>query len=546
MNRRTVTLAVSAVLCAYGLGRAIAMRWVCDDAFICFRYADNLLAGKGLVWNAGERVEAITNLGWTLLIALFRVPGWDPIVLAELLGVLSFAALLWLAYRLETDGASDALPWGTWAIAVQPDLIEWTTGGLETMTAGALAVASALAVRKQKWIAAGALVAVMYSVRPDAVLISAAVVGLAGWEHRRKILLAALVAAAGIGAITAFRYGYYGDLLPNSFYAKSGGSSYWSHGASHFGLLFAGSPMLALLGAVFAAWRFRHRGRGLLPSDVWLIAAFVYVLYVIRSGGDYMHARRYVPALPLMLLAFTQPLREALSKPVWIAGALAVALLAVPVPIFSLFGQPHAGTLRIGDVADERSELPPWVIELSQKQGPMLEQLFHDIPDAHFVFEGGLCVLAYYSRLSYLQEPNGLTDRESARRPVGDERGRPGHEAVISNERLNQLKVQLVLGQNYMPQLAMFNVIQLPQLRLTLRTRYYDDAVMTPLLAKPGVEAESAEALLKNTDQVLDTASCDDARGMMGVLDSYYFLSPAPHAGREPFAHKVEQRCGTP
>lgn len=37
-----------------------------DDAFISFRYADNLAAGKGLVLNPGQRVEGISNLLWTV------------------------------------------------------------------------------------------------------------------------------------------------------------------------------------------------------------------------------------------------------------------------------------------------------------------------------------------------------------------------------------------------------------------------------------------------------------------------------------------------
>ena len=32
-------------------------RWVDEDAFINFRIIDNLLAGHGLVFNLGERVE---------------------------------------------------------------------------------------------------------------------------------------------------------------------------------------------------------------------------------------------------------------------------------------------------------------------------------------------------------------------------------------------------------------------------------------------------------------------------------------------------------
>src|SRR3989442_1472314 len=40
-----------------------------DDSFISFRYARHLAAGRGLVWNPGERVEGYTNFLWVILMA---------------------------------------------------------------------------------------------------------------------------------------------------------------------------------------------------------------------------------------------------------------------------------------------------------------------------------------------------------------------------------------------------------------------------------------------------------------------------------------------
>jgi hypothetical protein len=46
-----------------------------DDAYIVFRYADNLLAGLGPVFNAGERVEGFTSPLWLLLLAGAKAAG---------------------------------------------------------------------------------------------------------------------------------------------------------------------------------------------------------------------------------------------------------------------------------------------------------------------------------------------------------------------------------------------------------------------------------------------------------------------------------------
>ena len=52
---------------------------LCNDAFISFRYARNLLEGHGLVFNPGEYVEGYSNFLWVLeLAALWGVFGWRP------------------------------------------------------------------------------------------------------------------------------------------------------------------------------------------------------------------------------------------------------------------------------------------------------------------------------------------------------------------------------------------------------------------------------------------------------------------------------------
>jgi len=108
-----------------GLGRAAWLRWVCDDAFISFRYARNLVAGHGLVWNVGERVEGFTNPLWTFAIAGGLRAGLDPIVLSQMLGLASYAILLGALWRLERSVAPGAvLPLATAVCALLPNMAE--------------------------------------------------------------------------------------------------------------------------------------------------------------------------------------------------------------------------------------------------------------------------------------------------------------------------------------------------------------------------------------------------------------------------------------
>ena len=48
---------------------ASAAWFLCDEAFISFRYARNLVEGHGLVFNPGERVEGYANFPWVLELA---------------------------------------------------------------------------------------------------------------------------------------------------------------------------------------------------------------------------------------------------------------------------------------------------------------------------------------------------------------------------------------------------------------------------------------------------------------------------------------------
>jgi arabinofuranosyltransferase len=65
------------VVAFFGVVEAWMLRFVQDDAYISWRYADNFARGWGLVWNHGERVEGYTNFLWTLILTIPHVVGID-------------------------------------------------------------------------------------------------------------------------------------------------------------------------------------------------------------------------------------------------------------------------------------------------------------------------------------------------------------------------------------------------------------------------------------------------------------------------------------
>src|SRR5438093_11805461 len=140
---------VAVLLLALALAHIRYLWFVCDDAYISYRYAANLAHGLGPVYNAGERVEGYSNFLWMILsAATIRLGGepqtWAPVVSAV-------AALLTLAIVLRSAHARgmNLLPVGI-LLAASPGFAAWATSGLETglftfaLTGGMLALVTAV------------------------------------------------------------------------------------------------------------------------------------------------------------------------------------------------------------------------------------------------------------------------------------------------------------------------------------------------------------------------------------------------------------------
>ena len=281
-----------------------------DDAYISFRYADNLVNGHGLVFNPGERVEGITNLLWTVLFVPVLAAGLDPAPVSASMGMISSVLLLVATWRLSG---------GSWLavllVAAVPGVSLEGAQGLETVAFAAL-VTAALG-RSQHW-AWWAGVAAW--VRPEGVLVSGVL-----WLLRRG-RRDLLILAGFIGGITAFRLAYYGDIVPNTFHAKVGGVPVW-RGLTYLGEFGTTAGPLLVLGLVGAALALRRWRED--PQVQTAVLAVVYVAYVVGVGGDFKGTSRFLipiaPALAVLAVSVVKTSRTQTA----LLGGLAV-LLAIP------------------------------------------------------------------------------------------------------------------------------------------------------------------------------------------------------------------------
>ena len=327
---------VAAVLLALGfsLVHQLMFSTVAEDAFITFRYSQNIAQGNGPVFNVGERVEGYSNFLWMVLLALFKtVFGAEIIGTAVVLGVLSTLGCVLLAYVLvhrivrRARGAQDSAPaFGVAAavlIAGAGGLAAYGPSGLETPLFLLLVLCVCLAVSENRCVVAGVLVALATMTRPDGVVI-AVVAGIwlivraarhrVDWWAPAGFVLGALVLAV---PWTAWRVTYYGYLIPNALAAKSGAPLGWQleHGweyLSEFAVPHGGFLLLAAAALVVFAVR-RPKGEGTPDPDVltarsaiWLlfVLALVYLAFITYAGGDWMPAWRLLaPVPPLLAIA---------------------------------------------------------------------------------------------------------------------------------------------------------------------------------------------------------------------------------------------------
>src|SRR5438046_4061378 len=118
-----------------GIWQAILRMWICDDAFISFRYARNLVDGLGLRFNAEEAVEGYSNFLWTMLCALAAALGMDPVSFAQWAGIACFGGTVLLvarAGRALLPGDRALLPLAAVGCALHRHLQEFASCGLET------------------------------------------------------------------------------------------------------------------------------------------------------------------------------------------------------------------------------------------------------------------------------------------------------------------------------------------------------------------------------------------------------------------------------
>ena len=302
--------------------------WLLDDAFISFRYARNLLEGHGLVFNPGERVEGYTNFLWTLELAgIWGLFGVRPEHSAPWLSVIftagTLAAVLYQVARMPSMRHRGLVAWMSLGLLCgSATFAVWTSaGGLETRQFTFFIVAAVVLLSVHRGnrlglLSASSSLGLASLTRPEGLLIAGCCIGwfvlqrmadvsdhdVGGADGKvkrfpavviwvlkrvdwRTVACLVLPFALMVCAHFLFRFLYYGELLPNTYYAKFV-RPWWDMGLRYYAAagLETGLYLLVPLAAAGAWVRWRSHRDSIYGLS--LLCVGLHAVYVTRLGGD--------------------------------------------------------------------------------------------------------------------------------------------------------------------------------------------------------------------------------------------------------------------
>lgn len=323
-------------------------KWTADDAYISFRYAENLARHGALTWNVGEDpIEGYTGVAWPVILAAFIKLGFSPMIVSQGIGVISFALgglFLFLALRrLRVEVLASSLT--LLLYATTPILFTHALSGMEAMlfvssilaSLCALIYALAAAEARRDRSEVVLFIALLFTslARPEGVALAALFIVAVGYDRflsgrkdLRKFALRFLYFYFIPAAIYFYwRVSYYGQLLPNTYYAKTLAtvSPAILADIARFWRRFFAVPLFAVLFLLIAEIDFiwqKLRGNKILPQGKKLLPALAAgILFVgiitAQLGRSHLIAnfshRFYLPFLPFIWLAFGVGLSIGLS-----------------------------------------------------------------------------------------------------------------------------------------------------------------------------------------------------------------------------------------
>jgi arabinofuranosyltransferase len=362
-----------------------AFWFLTDDAYIAFRYIGNRHLGFGYVWNPPPftPVEGYTSFLWVALLdGIWTLTGVAPPDASNwaafgfgILSLLLTTVLVWrmpLCLHLEPyrPGLLSLVLLG---MITNATFLTWSSSGLETSLFNFFLlawVAAAIGLRagSTAWLlAVSATASLITLTRPDGLLFLAGsvflIVLVAREDGKRPLTRRLLMCWPFVitAAHLLWRRSFYGEWLPNTYYAKHVAS--WPESGVRYALSYMLEYglwlwIVILLTWILTAfnWRLRDGIRLNRPTpsqfSVWTIVATMIAhvsYYTFIIGGDHFEYRVYSHLVPLTLLSAVWMMnqlvaRRRASRTLAVSALIALVFLSIPIPWSYWYRSRHLST----------------------------------------------------------------------------------------------------------------------------------------------------------------------------------------------------------
>jgi len=305
----------------------ISYNHIGEDCFISFRYVDNFINGKGLVFNEGERVEGYSNFLWVVLLAFFRKLGISPIFMSKFLGVSSTVLLLWTVSYYSLKKNQRKIDWiylATPLMVFFNPMLHYHAGrGLETNLYALLFVWAIFSFKRRNYTNSSLAFAAIALTRPEGFVYFWLLIPMLFLDirlsrtekfHYPVPLIRLRFFVPYLSIVVCFflwRLLYYGNLLPNTVYAKTATSNFYGNPSLHMLLQFMISWSYIPLFAILAIFTYHKEEWELQRSLIIPMILGGCILFFTLSIGQVQASpfRHYVPMIPIIIILFQEFLR---------------------------------------------------------------------------------------------------------------------------------------------------------------------------------------------------------------------------------------------
>ena len=339
MRSRKILITLSSIIV---LAAVILNAWIDEDAFISFRAISNFVAGYGLRFNISERVQAFTHPLWLAVSTLFHLITGEFLLSSFLASSVCTLATVFLVFSRSYTSVAQIISL-TLLLIFSRSFIHYSTSGLENSLSHLLAVAFLLIWTKsnqsveRKAFFLSLLSALAAVNRLDSILLSVpAMISFFAIHRTKSVFFRILAGGIPLVAWLIFSLCYYGQLFPNTYYAKlntdiakielyKAGIFYLEHS-----LVRDPTTLITIIGACIVA--LATRSMLFISLSVGII---LYLLYIISIGGDYMCGRFL--STPFIVAVFILATAVSHSKLLPLTAAICVVLsfIAGNVPILT-------------------------------------------------------------------------------------------------------------------------------------------------------------------------------------------------------------------